>query len=166
MYFLGLSRSPLCLALAHSLNGLPVVFLFVRAALDETSPDLESAARGLGAGPWHTFWRVTLPLIRPAVLAGALVSFILSLNEFTLALFLCTPETETLPRIIWPNLRYSLSPLVAVASCVTMAVTLLGLGLLLALARSGRILGALRRAGTVSQPTHRSNRSHGSHRTN
>ncbi len=137
MHLIGLWGSPLCLALAHSLNGLPVVFLIVRSALDETGPDLESAARGLGAGPWRVFWRVTLPLIRPAVLAGALVSFILSLNEFTLALFLCTPECETLPRIIWPNLRYSLSPLVAVASCVTMIATLLGLGLLTALRRTG-----------------------------
>ena len=133
MHILGLWGSLLCLALAHSLNGLPIVFLIVRAALDETTADLELAARGLGAGPWRTFWRVTLPLIRPAVLAGALMSFILSLNEFTLALFLCTPESETLPRIIWPNLRYSLSPLVAVASCVTMIATVLGLALLAAL---------------------------------
>lgn len=137
MHLMGLWGSPLSLAFAHSLNALPVVFLIVRSALDETSPDLEAAARGLGAGPWRVFWRVTLPLIRPAVLSAALVSFILSLNEFTLALFLCTPECETLPRIIWPNLRYSLSPLVAVASCVTMVVTVLALGLLTTLRRTG-----------------------------
>jgi hypothetical protein len=57
-------------------------------------------------------WRVTLPLIGPAVLAGALPAFVLSLNEFVLSLFLGTPETETLPRVIWPSLRYSISPLV------------------------------------------------------
>lgn len=133
MYYFNLWGSLWSLVLAHSLNGMPVVFLLVRSALEETGPDLELAARGLGAGPVRTFWRVTLPLIRPAVMAGALVSFVLSLNEFTLALCLCTPEDETLPRIIWPNLRYSLSPLVAVASCVTTAATLLGLGLASAL---------------------------------
>jgi ABC-type spermidine/putrescine transport system permease subunit II len=72
---------------------------------------------------------VTLPLVRPAVLSGVAMSFILSLNEFTLALFLSTAETETLPCVIWPNLRYNLSPLVAVASCVTIVLTLAGLGL-------------------------------------
>ncbi len=151
MHILGLWGSLSCLVLAYSLNALPIVFLIVRSALDETSADLESAARGLGAGPWRVVWRVTLPLVRPAVLAGALVSFILSLNEFTLALFLCTPETETLPRIIWPNLRYSLSPLVAVASCVTMLVTLLGLGLWAAVGSKvipgGRGFNRLRRGG-------------------
>ncbi len=137
---LGLWGSPLGLALAHGLVGLPVVFLVVRSGLDEASPDLEAAARGLGAGPWRAFFRVTLPLIRPAVLSGAAMSFVLSLNEFTLALFLAAPENETLPRVIWPNLRHSLSPLVAVASCVTIAVTAAGLAVAAGLRRLDRVL--------------------------
>jgi putative spermidine/putrescine transport system permease protein len=141
---LGLWGSPLGLALAHGLVGLPVVFLVVRSALDEASPDLEAAARGLGAGPWRAFYRVTLPLIRPAVVSGAAMSFVLSLNEFTLALFLATPENETLPRVIWPNLRYSLSPLVAVASCVTIAVTVAGLAVTAGLRRLDRLLRKVR----------------------
>jgi ABC-type spermidine/putrescine transport system permease subunit II len=56
------------------------------------------------------------------------MAFVLSLNEFILSLFLATPETETLPRVLWPNLRYALSPLVAVASCVTTLVTAAGIG--------------------------------------
>jgi ABC-type spermidine/putrescine transport system permease subunit II len=126
---LGVWGTTLSLALAHGLVGLPVVYLVVRAALAEAGPDLEAAARGLGAGPVRAFLRVTLPAVRPAVLAGAALSFLLSLNEFTLALFLATPDTETLPVVVWPNLRYGLSPLVAVASCVSMAAGLLGLGL-------------------------------------
>jgi ABC-type spermidine/putrescine transport system permease subunit II len=58
---------------------------------------------------------MTLPLIRPA---GAVLALVLSLNEFVLSLFLATPETETLPRVIWPSMRYSVSPLVAAASGV------------------------------------------------
>jgi ABC-type spermidine/putrescine transport system permease subunit II len=140
VHALGLWGTRVSLALAHGLVALPVVFLVVRSALAEVSPDLEAAARGLGAGPWRTFRRVTLPLIRPALLAGAAMSFILSLNEFTLALFLATPEVETLPRVIWPNLRYSLSPLVAVASCVTAALTLAGLAVAAGLRRLDRLL--------------------------
>ncbi|MBY0525374.1 MAG: ABC transporter permease subunit [Gemmataceae bacterium] len=86
-----------------------------------------SQEHGLGAGPSTTFRRVTLPIIAPALFVGALMAFILSLNEFTIALFLATPEIETLPRVIWPNLRYTLTPLVAAASVVTMVLTLFGL---------------------------------------
>jgi ABC-type spermidine/putrescine transport system permease subunit II len=129
LYALGLWGSPLALALAHTLLGLPLVFVLTRTALEATGSDLESAARGLGATPWKAAYRVTLPLIRPAVTAGAVLVLILSLNEFVLSLFLATPETETLPRVIWPNMRYSVSPLVAAASGVLMTVTSLGTGL-------------------------------------
>jgi ABC-type spermidine/putrescine transport system permease subunit II len=129
MYLLGLWGSLLGLALAHCLVTMPVVYLVTRATLEEISPDLEDAARGLGAGPLQTLWRVTLPLLRPALLAGTAMSLVLSLNEFLLSLFLATPETETLPRVIWPELRYALSPLVAVASSVTILVTLAALAL-------------------------------------
>jgi ABC-type spermidine/putrescine transport system permease subunit II len=124
---LGLWGSRLSLAAGHGLWSLPVVFLVTRAALEDLDPDLELAARGLGASGWLTFRRVTLPSIAPAVMAGALMAFVLSLNEFMIALFLATPEIETLPKVIWPNLRYTLTPLVAAASCITLLVTLLAL---------------------------------------
>lgn len=103
MQVLGLWGSRGALAAAHALWSLPVVFLVVRSALAEIDPDLENAARGLGAEPFTTFRRVTLPVIAPAVLVGALMAFVLSLNEFTIALFLATPEIETLPRVICPT---------------------------------------------------------------
>jgi putative spermidine/putrescine transport system permease protein len=126
--WLGLWGTRLSLASAHALWSLPVVFLVVRAALEEVDADLESAARGLGASPFTTFRRVTMPVIAPSLLVGALMAFVLSLNEFTIALFLATPEIETLPKVIWPNLRYTLTPLVAAASVLTLLLTLLGLG--------------------------------------
>jgi ABC-type spermidine/putrescine transport system permease subunit II len=129
MYALGLWGSRVPLALAHTLLGLPLVCILTCAALEATGVDLESAARGLGATRWKAAYRVTLPLIRPAVLAGATLALILSLNEFVLTLFLATPENETLPRVIWPNMRYSLSPLVAAASGILMTITSLGAGL-------------------------------------
>ncbi len=124
MHRVGLWGTWTSLALAHGLLGLPIVYLATRAALEGVPPGLEDAARGLGAGPWQVFHRVTLPLVRPGVLAGAALAFVLSLNESMMTLFLASPETETLARVIWPELRYSLSPLVAVASALTLAATL------------------------------------------
>src|SRR5206468_2249703 len=96
-----------------------------RTHFDQADPDLEAAARGLGASAWQVAARVTLPLMRPALLAGAAAAFAASLNESMLTLFLATPSTETLPAMVWPQLRYSPSPLVAVASCVSVGVALL-----------------------------------------
>jgi ABC-type spermidine/putrescine transport system permease subunit II len=125
---LGLWGTVASLALAHALYGMPLVCWLTRLALADVNPDIEAAARGLGAAPWKVTWRITLPLIAPAVLAGAVLAFVLSLNEFILSLFLGTPDTETLPRLVWPTLRYTLSPLVAVASCLTTLTTALGIG--------------------------------------
>lgn len=132
MHALGLWGTYLSLILAHGLLGMPLVFLTARASLEAVPVELEQAARGLGASALAAFFRVTLPLSWPGLLAGAALAFVLSLNEFFLTLFLATPQTETLPRVIWPELRYSLSPLVAVASAFTLAVTA-GLCLSLAL---------------------------------
>jgi putative spermidine/putrescine transport system permease protein len=125
MHALGLWGTYISLILAHGLLGMPLVFLTVGANLNGVPEELEQAARGLGAGPVIVLFRVTLPLCRPGLFAGAVLSFVLSLNEFFLALFLGTPETETLPRVIWPELRYSLSPLVAVGSVLTLGLTAL-----------------------------------------
>jgi putative spermidine/putrescine transport system permease protein len=124
---LGLWETPLALAAAHTLVILPVVFLLVRSAIAETDPDLDRAARGLGAGPWLAFRRVTLPMILPSVLACAMVAFILSANEFTLALFLSSPRFRTLPAALWPEARYKETPILAAASSLTVLVTVIGL---------------------------------------
>ncbi|WP_202951120.1 ABC transporter permease [Synechococcus sp. PCC 7336] len=126
---LGIWGSHFSLAAAHSLWSVPVVFLVIRSALEDLNPDLEAAARGLGASPLASFRRVTLPLIAPAVMVGATMAFILSLNEVVVALFLSTPAIETLPKVIWPNLLYTLTPLVAAASSITMALTLGGMAI-------------------------------------
>ena len=112
------------LALAHSVLSIPVCYLVLRASLRQVDPNLEAAACGLGAGAWQVFRYVTLPLILPAVLAAVLFAVVISLNEVTLTLFLATRDTETLPRVIWPNLRFSLTPLVAAASVVLLTLSL------------------------------------------
>jgi putative spermidine/putrescine transport system permease protein len=124
---LELWESPLALAAAHALISLPVVFLLLQRALAEMDPELERAARGLGASPWIAFRRVTLPLILPSVLGGAVVAFILSANEFTLSLFLSSPRFRTLPAALWPEARYKETPVLAAASCVSILVTVTGM---------------------------------------
>jgi ABC-type spermidine/putrescine transport system permease subunit II len=126
LYAAGLWGHPVGLILAHGLIALPIVYLITRTQLVQTGPDLEAAARGLGASPWQTAVRVTLPLVSPALLAGAAAAFAISLNEALLTVFLTTPSNETLPAVIWPQLRFAASPLVAVASCLSVALGLLG----------------------------------------
>lgn len=138
VHMLGLWGTRISLAAAHSLWSMPVAFLVIRSALAELDPDLEHAARGLGADAITTFRRITLPVIAPALIVGAIMAFIISLNEFVMALFLSTPAIETLPKVIWPNLRYTLTPLVAAASSVTMVLTLLGLAIALRLVQIGQ----------------------------
>jgi ABC-type spermidine/putrescine transport system permease subunit II len=120
---IGLWGTPLSIAVAHSLWATPLVFTVMRAALALVDPQLEEAARGLGASPWRAFRLVTLPLIRPALVISICFAFIISVNEFVMALFLSTPRTQTLPTLIWPQVRYNLTPIVAAASGVTVLLT-------------------------------------------
>ena len=70
------------MALAAAVVGLPLLVRAVRLTFEGVDPGLESAARTLGAGPWRTFWRVTLPLARPGIVAGGLLAFARGLGEF------------------------------------------------------------------------------------
>lgn len=126
-YKLHLWGTYLSIAIAHSLWSIPLVFMVLRVSLQGVDPTLEEAARGLGANGARTFYEVTLPLIMPGILVAILFSLIISINEFVMALFLTTNETETLPKVIWPNLRYLLTPLVAAASGVLTVITILAL---------------------------------------
>jgi len=121
-YRTGLWGGYLIIGIAHSLWAFPLVIMVLRVSLEGLDRSLEEA-RGLGASPWQVFYTVILPLIGPSVFVSALFAFIISINEFVMALFLGTVETDTLPRIIYPTLRYSLTPLVAAASGVLMVLT-------------------------------------------
>ena len=115
--------TPISLAIAHSLWAVPLVFLVLRAALAGVDPALEEAAATQGAGPAQVLWHVTRPLVAPSVLVALLFAFIISVNEFVMALFLASPWTRTLPVVIWPQIRYLLTPVVAAASSVIIVLT-------------------------------------------
>ena len=115
---LGLIGSLVALVLAHGVLAVPYVVLNVEAATQAIDIRLEQAARMLGANGWQAFWRVTLPLIRAGVLAGALFAFITSLDEVVVAMFLSGTSAITLPKLMWDSITSDeLSPIVtAVAS--------------------------------------------------
>ncbi len=124
----GLVGSPVGLALAHTCLAVPFVVTSVGASLAGLDRRLEQAALSLGATPWGTFRQVTLPLIRPGVLVGALFAFIKSFDELVVALFLSGSGAVTLPRRMWDDLRFAIDPTIAAVSTLTIVLTAAVLG--------------------------------------
>jgi putative spermidine/putrescine transport system permease protein len=117
------------LVLAHTVLALPFVMINVSAVLQGMDIRLEHAARSLGATPVRTFFLVTLPLIRPCILAGALFAFITSFDELVVALFISGDRAATLPVQIWSGLRFEINPTVAAVSTLLIVLSTASLGL-------------------------------------
>ena len=83
----------------------------------------QEAARDLGAGPWRALADVIVPHMRPALIAGAVLAFTLSLDDFVITFFTAGPNTVTFPVKIYAMVRFSVTPEVNAASCVLMAIT-------------------------------------------
>jgi putative spermidine/putrescine transport system permease protein len=115
---LGLIGSVSGLVLGHTVLALPFVVVNVAAPLRTLDRNLELAAQSLGASPLQTLRTVTLPLIAPGVLAGALFAFITSFDEVVLALFVTTAQTQTLPVKMWSSIQLDLDPTIAAASTI------------------------------------------------
>ena len=115
---IGLSGSFIGLVIGHSVLTTPFVIRLVMASLAEFDPAVEEAARNLGAGWWRTFLQVTLPLIRPGVLAGAVFAFIISFDELVVTLFLAGPDMTTLPVRIYTFVEFSSEPTISAISTV------------------------------------------------
>jgi putative spermidine/putrescine transport system permease protein len=133
----GLVGTPLGLVLAHTCLAVPFVVTSVGSSLAGFDRRLEMAALSLGATSWGTFRQVTLPLIRPGILVGALFAFITSFDELVVSLFLSGANAVTLPRRMWEDLRYAIDPTIAAVSTLTILVTVLPL-LWVRMARSRR----------------------------
>ncbi|MER5650320.1 ABC transporter permease [Streptosporangium sp. NPDC002524] len=96
--------------LAHTVFGMAFVTAVVRTRLTNADTSLEEASRDLGATPFTTFLRVTLPQLAPGILAGALLAFTLSIDEFVIAYFTAAPTTPTLPIVIYSMVRFGVTP--------------------------------------------------------
>ena len=115
------------LTLGHMILTLPYVILTVGASLEATGTDLEEAAIGLGASRPRAFLSVTIPLIRPAVAAGAIFAFITSFNAFTVSYFLYSGDALPLPIWVFQYMAYFLDPTLAAISAFLIALTLLAI---------------------------------------
>lgn len=111
--------------LAHISFQIAYVTLVVRARLMLLDPTLEEAAKDLGATPWHTFREVTLPLIMPGVVAGALLAFSLSLDDFVVTFFTSGPGSTTLPLYIYSSVKLGVSPEIHALSTLMVGATIL-----------------------------------------
>nr|WP_255599443.1 ABC transporter permease [Afifella sp. IM 167] len=135
---LGLVGTPAGLVAGHLMLALPFVVLTSVAALRKLDPELTRAARSLGAGRTRILFTVTLPLIRPSILSGALLAFLTSFDELVIALFLGSPQLRTLPRRMWEGIRSEFDPTVAAASAMVVVATLLAALALQLLAHAAR----------------------------
>jgi spermidine/putrescine transport system permease protein len=117
-----LGLGPVTVILAHIAFSIPFVVLVVRARLHSFDKSVEEAAMDLGANEWETFRRVTLPLIMPGVLSGAMLAFTLSLDDFIITFFTNGPGSTTLPIYVYGLLRRIVTPEVNALSTVWIAV--------------------------------------------
>jgi putative spermidine/putrescine transport system permease protein len=120
----GLVGTSLGMAIGHTLMALPFVVLNVGVSLQGLDPMLPRAAHGLGASAWHAFRTVTLPLILPGLIGGAVFAFITSFDEVVLSIFLAGVGAKTLPVKMWEVIRVEITPVAAVASTLFVALTL------------------------------------------
>ncbi len=126
--------------LAHIAFDTAFATLIVRASLRNLDPAISEASLDLGATRWQTFWKVTLPAIRPGVLGGALMAFTLSIDNFVITFFVSGPGSTTLPIEIYARLRRTISPTInAVATLIFAASVLVLGGALLAQAVGSRL---------------------------
>lgn len=141
----GLSSTITGLVLAHAALGVPFVVITVSATLVGFDQNLVRAGASLGADPVRVFFKVTLPLILPGVVSGALFAFITSWDELVVAIFLAGAEQHTLPRRMWSGIREMLSPTItAVATMLIMFSILLMVTMELLRRRSERLRGIRR----------------------
>jgi spermidine/putrescine transport system permease protein len=127
--------------LSHVVFNIAFVAVIVRTRLSYFDPHLEEASLDLGAAEVSTFFKITLPLILPGIIAGALLAFTISIDEFVIAFFTAGPAQPTLPIQIYSMVRFGVSPDV---NALFTLVVLVSITLILI---SQRLSGGLERLG-------------------
>jgi ABC-type spermidine/putrescine transport system permease subunit II len=113
---------------------MPLALISVMASLRAVDPELESVSRTLGASASETAWRVTLPLIRPGILSGALFAFVTSFDEPVVAMFIAGNDLVTLPKRMWDGVQYEIDP---TASAVATVLILMSISAVIIAGRVG-----------------------------
>jgi spermidine/putrescine transport system permease protein len=112
------------ITVAHVAFAFPFVAVVVRARMVGFNRELEEASRDLGASEWQTFWNVIFPFMKPGLIAGALLAFTLSLDDFVITFFTSGPDTVTFPVKVYSLVRRGVSPDINAASTVLIVITL------------------------------------------
>ncbi len=123
----GLRGSYFDLALGHTLWAGPIVLITMIAVFERINPIYNYAAQDLGANSLEIFWQITLPMVKPGLIASAFLAFVLSTQEFIIGLFLYTPKTIILPVEIYTAIRYELSPAISAISVYLVGIVIIGL---------------------------------------
>ena len=110
---------------AHITFCFPFVAMVVRSRLASFNKEEEEAAKDLGASEWQTFRDVLIPHMKPGLIAGALLAFTLSLDDFVITFFTSGPNTVTFPVKVYSMLRFSVTPEVNAASTMLILLTII-----------------------------------------
>ena len=129
------------LILAHTVLAIPYVVIVVSAALERIDTSLEHAAWTLGAGRITAFWKVSFPLIRPAVIVAALFAFLASFDELVVAIFISGTRATTLPKRMWDGIREEIDPTTAAVAVLLITLSMVLLFAAEVLRRRGRRAG-------------------------
>ncbi|WP_114966019.1 ABC transporter permease [Alkalilacustris brevis] len=119
-----LAQTYLGVILAHTALGTPFVVITVTATLVGFDHSLTRAAANLGASPTRTFFKITMPLILPGVISGALFAFITSFDEIVIVLFVAGVEQRTIPREMWSGIRESISPTILAVATILVLISI------------------------------------------
>lgn len=103
-------RGLFTLVVSHIAFSMPFVYLTVRARLADFDRSVEEAAKDLGANEWITFRRITIPLLMPGIISGALLAFTLSIDDFVISFFVNGGGWTTLPIYIWTSIKRGITP--------------------------------------------------------
>ena len=120
----GLASTYTGVILAHATLGIPFVIITVTATLVGFDQSLNRAAASLGASPATTFFKVTLPLILPGVISGALFAFVTSFDEVVVVLFVAAFDQQTIPRQMWNGIREQISPAILAVATILVIVSI------------------------------------------
>lgn len=110
---------------AHVTFCFPFVAVVVRSRLVGFNRQLEEASKDLGASEWQTFWSIIVPYMKPGLIAGALLAFTLSLDDFVITFFTSGPETVTFPVKVYSLVRRGVSPEINAASTILIVITVI-----------------------------------------
>lgn len=140
---INIAQTYLGVVLAHAALGTPFVVITVTATLVGFDQSLTRAAASLGASPARSFFKITLPLILPGVVSGALFAFITSFDEIVVVLFVAGVEQRTIPREMWSGIREDISPTILAVATILVLVSIALLTVVELLRRRGERLRGL-----------------------